>query len=234
MFLEELYEKSSLLPCFFWRLLFSPQCHIGTSAQLLSKQKLMTLILNTALNTQINSVITLGGNWLLIIWACLSEWPQQTVANATFLFQWGFSKINLNVSFLNVWQYQNSILFVYLSRWNLMPLIWCLVVVTSSLCSWLRLRLTVLLRMSGSVWPSMELFSHWKPLTQAYVNLLPPAAAYPYHNDTNPSPLPCFYVTLISVVICSSNGIFFFLNPGTFRTVCIQGLHRECEFSARV
>lgn len=51
----------------------SPQCPIETSAQLLSELKLMTLILNIALDTQINSVITLGGNWLLIIRACLSE-----------------------------------------------------------------------------------------------------------------------------------------------------------------
>lgn len=75
MFLAELYEKVCRFLVFArgYRFCCSPQCRIETSAQLLSVLKLMTLILNIALDTQINSVITLEGNWLLIIRACQSE-----------------------------------------------------------------------------------------------------------------------------------------------------------------
>lgn len=186
--------KSLLLPCFCLRLpflFFSPKCTIETSARLFSEQKLMTLILNIAFNTQIksNQIKQCDHTWgkLAIDHALSDKMTTASSSKSNFYFKQEISLINWNVSCPKLRQCKKSCFFFFC--WNIMSLIWCLSAVTRRLCDWLRL--TELLWCSEWVWPSRQLSSHWRPTTHAYISELPPPAAYPYHNAINPPPLAC-------------------------------------------
>lgn len=121
--------KSLLLPCFCLRLpflFFSPKCTIETSARLFSEQKLMTLILNIAFNTQIksNQIKQCDHTWgkLAIDHALSDKMTTASSSKSNFYFKQEISLINWNVSCPKLRQCKKSCFFFLLLKYNVIDL----------------------------------------------------------------------------------------------------------------